>query len=233
VTVTWAFLGILNITTLPFTNIQLIWWPLVSLTYSIGGLLFGSLWIFKPFLTETKSKIYSFFISLTIFAFRMLSWQFIILEIANFSLVVIVAVFVINAALLYMVQSKPREIDSFSLAALSIVLPMCKLPSKDKLVGHSLSINALTLLVTFGNVLILICIIFLATCQSQPKLKLQIGLRQFYSGFGTMVALFFLATIPSIIIMWKNIREENNMTEKTTVQAHDRNSDGRTVQDVE
>ena len=188
----WGIKGI------SFTSHQLIWWPFLSSSFSICGIVYGSHWIIAPLSTEIRDKVIGFFSYLAIFFFRLLSWQFIIIVIAEFSFIVIIAIFLINAVVLVKAQPGHFEVEKISSAILSLVLPMYKLPSTST--EHFISIKALTMLVFCGNMFLMISIGLIWVFRSHLTLPMQLGVEWFGFVFAIMLILFLFATIPSILI---------------------------------
>ena len=189
-----------------FGRINLNWWAMVSSFLSIFGLLFGSLWIYEPISSETNKWI-GFFTFLPIFFFRLLGWQFIILATVELSLILVVAILITNVAILYLVQSSQLSIEPLTSAVLSLVLPMYKLPSTS--VDRTVSVKALTLLITCGNVLIVLSLILIFVLHSfgvynpwdcNNKRKIIFQEEWFHPTFWTLLSVFAAATIPSIML---------------------------------
>jgi len=203
-------MGILEINGFSFEStygrINLSWWPIVSSTCSIFGLLFGSLWIYEPVSSETN-KLIGFLTFLPIFLFRLLGWQIIILTTVELSCVLIVAIIFINASILYSVQSHKLAIEPLHSAALSMVLPMYKLPSTQ--IDQADSIKTLSLLVIFGNLLIVLSLGLVFAFQSygvynpldcSHKWIIKFHKEWFQPAFWTLVSLFVAATVPSFFL---------------------------------
>jgi hypothetical protein len=81
------------------------WWPVLSSTISVIGILFGTLWMFQPMVEETN-KYVGYLIFVPIFAFQLLSWTLVIIMLESFSIFLFVVAVVINAFVLFMVQQE-------------------------------------------------------------------------------------------------------------------------------
>ena len=163
--------------------------------------LWNNLWLtldHSTLSTEIRDKVIGFFSYLAIFFFRLLSWQFIIIVIAEFSFIVIIAIFLINAVVLVKAQPGHFEVEKISSAILSLVLPMYKLPSTST--EHFISIKALTMLVFCGNMFLMISFGLIWVFRSHLTLPMQLGVEWFGFVFAIMLILFLFATIPSILI---------------------------------
>lgn len=189
-----------------YGRINLSWWPIVSSTCSIVGLLFGSLWIYEPVSKKTNKWI-GFFTFLPIFFFRLLSWQILILLTVELSLIVIIVILFINTTILYAVQSSQLVTEPLNSAILSIVLPMYKLPSTP--IDQDISTKVLTLLVCCGNMLIVFSLGIVFTLQSfgvynpwdcNHKWIIKFREEWFQPVCLTLLSLFVAATVPSVMI---------------------------------
>jgi hypothetical protein len=210
-------MGILEINGFSFDStygrINLSWWPIVSCTCSIIMLLFGSLWIYEPVSSETNKWI-GFFTFLPIFFFRLFSWQMIILTMVELSLCVIATILFTNIVILYAVQSRQLLIEPLSSAVLSIVLPMYKLPSTRA--EKSVSIKALTLLVTCGNTILILTLGLICALQSynvynpwdsNKNWPIKFRAEWFYPAFWTLLSLFMAATVPSMLVYFSTVKK--------------------------
>ena len=186
--------------------INLSWWPIVSTTCSIFGLLFGSLWIYEPVSNETNKWI-GFFTFLPIFFFRLIAWQIIILITVELSLILIAAILITNVTALYSVQSSQLSIEPLTSAVLSIVLPMYKLPSST--INQAVSIKALTLLAVCGNVLLMLFLCFILTLKSydvynpwdsKHKCPIKFAEEWFQPVFWALLSMSGAATVPLVTL---------------------------------
>ena len=114
-----------------YVSIDLNWLPVVSISLSAIA-IFTSLLRTSAELFKGKSWIGIFAIVFPIFVFRMVTWQILMILLADLTFVVLAVVILSNTALLLIIQKNSVSFEPFSYAVLSLVFPMSKLISKSK-----------------------------------------------------------------------------------------------------
>jgi hypothetical protein len=181
----------------------IIWWPFLTTSFSICGIIYGSHWIIDPLSKAIGNRVFGFFIYVSIFFFRLLSWLFIVIFIAEHSFFVILAIFIVNIVVLVITQPDQCLIEKISTAILSLVLPMHKLPSTST--KDLISLKALTLFVCCGNLILMLSLGFIWIFRSNfDPFRIKVGVEWFDISY-VLLSIFVLATLsPFLIYFFEN-----------------------------
>ena len=133
------------------------WFPIFTTCLSAIGILFGGHWIVQP-LEDITNCLTGKLTFLSIFFYRMVAWQIIIITLERFSILPFAMFIFVNFLVLCLIQRK-ITVEPFSSSCLSVVFPMYKLPSQN--LESKLSLKMLTWLVLIGNFFLLFSYIIL------------------------------------------------------------------------
>ena len=181
-----------------YTNIDLSWWPIVSITFSVIAILISFLKISKAISSE-HGKFYGLALFFPVFLFRMISWQVTVLLLAENTFWLFGIEVLLNLVIVCLTWN---EDETFQLcicyAIQSGIFPMNKLIIKQK--EHS-SLKTVFWMVTVGNfaILVALLVIFFAGLIGPWNSNQLITEDWFKLIILSLIPLFFAASIPIVI----------------------------------
>ena len=177
-----------------YANIDLSWWPIVSITFSVIAILISFLKISKAVSSE-HGKFYGLALFFPVFLFRMISWQVIVLLLAENTFWVFGISVLINLTIMCLTYNDEATFElSICYAAQSVIIPMNKLILKQN--EHS-SLKTVFWMCTVGNlaVSVVLLVLFFASLNSNKLIPSD----WFDLILLCLIPLFVAATVPILI----------------------------------
>jgi hypothetical protein len=172
-------------------SINLSWWPIVSLIFSITSMLVASLTTSKLFEQECLHKVITL---APVFVFRLVAWQLIIILLADKAFLAVVAMVLLNYAVIFVLQKDPNNFEPLSVAILSFLFPTPKL---DK--------NVTLKMLVLGNILLMISLAITWSSKLhdgwKPDMPTSISTGWIDVIFWSLIVLFLAATVPLALIV--------------------------------
>ena len=171
-------------------SINLSWWPIVSLIFSITSMLVTSLTTSKLFEQEWLQRV---ILLAPVFAFRLVAWQLIIILLADRAFLAVAAMVVLNYAVIFVLQKDQHNLEPLSAAILSFVFPTPKLDQ-----------NVTLRMLVLGNVLLMISLTIAWSSKLhdwwKPDMPTSISTGWIDIIFWSSITLFLAATFPLALI---------------------------------
>ncbi len=139
-----------------YTVIDISWLPLVSIGISVVT-IFISFMRTSNVISKEKGKCFGNLAFLSIFIFRMATWQVLVVLLAELALFVVGGIVLVNALVLYSLQRSRIIFEPLSYAVQSLVFPMSRLLTKES--EHCEALKLFSTLILVGN-LVLISLTF-------------------------------------------------------------------------
>jgi hypothetical protein len=181
------------------STIDLSWWPIVTITYSVLTILVSFLSTASQFFIEADCSL-KLGMSLPIFIFRMLVWQVLIILLADLSFLVVGSVLLFNIGVLLIAQKDGIILDPFSHAVKALVFPkLIKINSEEVRKTFHLFIVGGNCILMFGwTALFIMCSVgSFDPWKGELNKSLLISKAWFETIFWATIPLFFAATLPA------------------------------------
>jgi hypothetical protein len=171
-------------------SINLSWWPIVSLIFSISSMLVTSLMTSNLF---EQGWLHKVILLAPVFVFRLAAWQLIIILLADKAFLAVVAMVVLNYAVIFVNQKDQNNYEPLSAAILSFVFPTPKL---DQNVTHKMLV--------LGNIVLMVSLTIARSLKLQdwwkPNMATSLSTGWVDVIFWSSIALFLAATAPLALI---------------------------------
>jgi hypothetical protein len=183
-----------------YTTIDLSWWPIVTISYSVLTILVSFLKTASKILIELDWSL-RLIISLPIVIFRMAVWQMLVILLDDWSLIVVGFILFFNCALLLKAQKNEITLDPFSHAVQALVFPTEKLMQ----IKSKKEENLVHIFIAGGNCFLMLGLTALFVVYSfgsyDPWIHKSVIFSKawFETIFWATIPLFFAATLPVFI----------------------------------
>ena len=186
-----------------YSSINLSWWPIVTISYSVLTILVSFLKTTSNILSELEWSL-RVVISLPIFIFRMVVWQVLTIFLADISLVFAGIVVIFNCAVLLTAQKDGITLDPFSHAVQALVFPTSNLieikSEKVEKLFYSLIFGGNCILIFGLSALFVVYSVgSYDPWNGEPNKTLLISKAWFDTIYWATIPLFFAATLPVLM----------------------------------